>query len=365
MSNPRFPIRCGMTLVELLVVVAILGLLAVTVLPAFSNGSDARAARQAVAVVTSQISKAQAAAIGKPLPAGIWIQPLGDGRASLEMALARQPAPYRGDTFSATVTGSAVTSGTFALAFNPSEVTLLTVSSTPAFVSTGDLVQFGGSGPHFEMLCPSSALVSGTEWSARLRTDFGQTPHNTVFPVTSGGVSFTIQRKPVRGGAATTIQSGMAIDLAWSGLGLNRFGQAMLLGDGQVSPGPDPDVSDNLPPMTGYTPGQAIVLTFNAAGGVNELFTLNPAPSWASSQTRLTIHEPLFLLVGRVDRCGLPYNPSPTEDAPGANWQYPDSFWIAVDPRTGLTKTADTRLRVSTARESQRYIRSGLSVPGL
>jgi prepilin-type N-terminal cleavage/methylation domain-containing protein len=352
MSLRGLPIRGGMTLVELLVVVAILGLLAVTVLPAFSNGSDARAARQAVAVVTSQLSKAQAAAIGKSTPAGIWIQPLGTGAAAIEMALARQPPPYQGDTFSATVSGSMVNSGTFALTFNTSHVTLLTGSTTPPFVSTGDLIQFGGSGPSFELLCPINPLSSGTDWSAQLRSNSGQTPHNTVFPANAAALTFAIQRKPRRIGGAVTIGSGMAIDLTWSGIGMSRFGQVALAGDAGLSS------------LSGYTPGQALVLSFNAAGGVNELQTLN-VPLVAAAETRMAVREPVFFLVGRADRCGLRYNSAATEEIPGANWQYPDSFWISVDPRTGLIKTADTKLQVATARDSQAYIRSGLSVPGL
>lgn len=351
MSLHGLSIRRGMTLVELLVVVAILGLLAVTVLPAFSNGSDARAARQAVAVVTSQLSKAQAAAIGKPTPAGIWIQPPGTGAAAIEMALARQPPHYQGDTFSATVSGSMVNSGEFALTFSASNVTLLSGSTTPPFVSTGDLIQLGGSGPSFELLCPAP-LSSGTGWSARLRTASGQTPHNTVLPANGAAFTFAIQRKPLRIGGAVTIGSGMAIDLAWSGIGLSRFGQMPLAGDAGLSS------------LSGYTLGQALVLSFNAAGGVNELQTLN-VPPMAAAETRLAVREPLFFLVGRADRCGLPYNSAPTEEMPGANWQYPDSFWISVDPRTGLIKTADTKLQMATARDSQAYIRSGLSVPGL
>lgn len=356
-----------MTLVELLVVVAILGLLAVAVLPAFSSGADDRAARQAAGLVTAQISRAQAAAIGKPMPVGIWIQPLDTSAAAVEMALARQPSTYQGDTFSATVSGSIASSGTFALTFDPSQVTLLITSMAQPFVSTGDLIQFAGVGPVFELVCPTIPLAtSGTGWFARFRTNLGQTPYNTTWPVPAVPTSFAIQRKPVRAGTPATISSSMAIDLAWSGIGLTRFGQTTLLGDGQVPSGTtDPDPNDNLPSLPGYTPGQAIVVLFNAAGALCDLLTLNPSTSLTATQTRLSVREPLFLLVGRVDRCGLPYNSAPTEDSPGANWQYSDSYWISIDPRTGLVKTADTKLQVDNARASQAFIRSGLSVPGL
>jgi hypothetical protein len=65
--------------------------------------------------------------------------------------------------------------------------------------------------------------------------------------------------------------------------------------------------------------------------------------------------------VGRVDRCGLPYNSAPTAGNPGANWQYRDSRWIAIDPRTGIVKVAEPVANAITARASQDLIRAGLT----
>jgi hypothetical protein len=49
----------------------------------------------------------------------------------------------------------------------------------------------------------------------------------------------------------------------------------------------------------------------------------------------------VYLLIGRADRVAQDFVASPTVDSAGANWQYPDSFWVAIDPATGVVKTAE------------------------
>jgi prepilin-type N-terminal cleavage/methylation domain-containing protein len=92
--------RHGMTLIELLVVMSILGLLSVTVLPAFSNGESARAGRRAAAAVSSLVAQSQATALGRAAAAGLWIEPLS-AVAAIDLSIAQRPEPYRGDTFTA------------------------------------------------------------------------------------------------------------------------------------------------------------------------------------------------------------------------------------------------------------------------
>jgi len=75
----------------------------------------------------------------------------------------------------------------------------------------------------------------------------------------------------------------------------------------------------------------------------------------------LTLTSDLYLLVGRADRVGLGYNPAPTEESPGANWQYPDSRWIKISYSTGKTILADPYLDVDNVYDSQRYARSDIA----
>lgn len=360
--------RGGMTLVELLVVVSILGLLSVTVLPAFSSGESARASRRAAAAVSSLVAQSQAASLGQSSAAGLWIEPLS-GVAAIDLSIARRPEPYRGDTFTAAVslTQPSNPSDPVPLTFSRggADVALMTTMKTPAFsagtparplVSNGDLIQIGHGADLFALECDPQPTANG--FKARLRLEAGQTPANTVWPTPSiaGGAttwhSFKIHRKPAPAGSLQSIANGMAIDLAWSGIGPERFGPTPLAGD------------DDYPPAAGYNAGQSIAMMFDSAGSVTEAYFLATPLSGAAVDSRVTVRGTVLLLVGRLDRCGLPYNPAPTEANPGANWQYADSTWIAIDPRSGLARAVPPALHihdapVTNARDSQVFVRSG------
>lgn len=357
----------GMTLIELLVVVSILGLLSVTVLPAFSNGESARAGRRAAAAVSSLVAQSQATALGRATAAGVWIEPLS-GAAAIDLSIAQRPEPYRGDTFTAAVSLTRPTSPSdpVRLTFSRGGADVAQMSALQAalsapgtgprpLVSDGDLIQIGHGADLFTLQRdPSHA---GDSYQARLRPEAGQTPANTLWPTPSlaGGSttwhSFTIHRKPAPMGGLESLGNGMAIDLAWSGVGTERFGPAHLAGD------------DGYPPLPGYNAGQALAMMFDGAGAVTEVVFLNTALSGPVAEASVPVRGPILLLVGRIDRCGLPYNPTPTEASPGANWQYADSMWIAIDPKTGLARSVPPALHiqnlpVTNARDSQTFVRS-------
>lgn len=355
----------GMTLLELLVVVAILGLLSWAVIPVIGGGDEVRAARAACSSITSLAAQAQAQAVGRDHAIGIWIDPLSASQA-IDLSIARQPAPYRGDTFDATVklTGT-VASGSMRLTFSDggSKVTTLTATSGPAFAATGDFVQFGASPDRFRLVCPGRPTFDGC--SAVLRPEAGQTPANAIWPTPSvegTGTTwhaFSIIRRPAPAGDGIALGSGMAIDLAWSGIGVQRLGPGPLGGDGSTTA----DGADDLPSLGLYSEGQSIAIMFDRVGAVGEIgFFNSPLTSATAGEIRMPLRSPLYLLVGRVDRCGLGYRAAPTDDAPGANWQYPDSVWLAIDPKTGLTRwaqcsTGSPSAPVTTARGSQAGIR--------
>lgn len=363
--------RAGMTLIELLAVITILGLLSVAVIPIL-DGGERRAARDAAASVTSLVALAQARSLGHDTPAGVWIDPLSVDTA-IDLALARQPAPYRGDTFDATVSLSgAVASGTMVLTFSDrgASVTTLTAPVEPPFATTGDFIEFAGSPARFTLVCPDPP--AGTGFRAALRAEAGQTTANTLWPTPAlegSGTAwhgFAIIRRPAPVAAGLTLGAGLAIDLAWSGVGTERFGQAPLPGDGSSTV----DVSDDWTPLGSYTAGQAIAIMFDRTGGVGEIGFFNTAATvdaeagaGRSAELRAPLRAPVFLLVGRIDRCGLGFRLPVSEEAPGANWQYPESFWVSIDPRTGLARSARVTVRdadgtVTTARRSQAALRT-------
>lgn len=363
--------RTGMTLVELLAVITILGLLSVAVIPIL-DGGELRAARNAAASMTSLVAMSQARSIGHDMPAGVWIEPLSVG-AAIDLKLARQPAPYRGDTFNATVALSGpVAGGTMVLTFsdNGASVTTLTAPAEPPFATTGDFIEFAGSSSRFTLICPDPPASTG--FRAALRTEAGQTTANTLWPTPAlegSGTAwhgFSIVRRPSPAAAGLTLGSGLAIDLAWSGVGTGRFGRTVLAGDGSSTA----EVSDDMPPLGTYTAGQAVAIMFDRTGAVGEIGFFNTATSVAAggapgrtAELRAPLQAPVFLLVGRIDRCGLGFRDSVSEEAPGANWQYPESFWVSIDPKTGLARSARVTLRdadgpVTTVRRSQALIRS-------
>lgn len=363
--------RAGMTLVELLVVVAILGILAVAVLPNLAGREGSRAVRLAAANVSAQFAKSQSIAIARSTTYGIWIDSLPNNPAAcIDVYFSDVPSPYRGDTFDAQFVVTPVGSGSAALTGSSSAGPSVCIASlsSPAFghfINPGNLIQFNDSGPFFDF------RQTTTGWIAALRPTTNQTASNTLWPAPSPAAhSFAIHRLPTRAGQPLTLSAGAAIDIVWSGVGTQRFGTGILLGDGNATPGTtaddwllDPDYAAAINPPATANPATIIGL-FDAAGSFTEVCYVANSPTPATT-TRLSVQGPLYLLVGRLDRCGLPYNPSPTENNPGANWQYPDCFWIAIDPKTGVIKTAEVVPNSVTARQSQGYVRAGLATSKL
>jgi type II secretory pathway pseudopilin PulG len=365
-----------MTLVELLVVVSILVLLSATVLPNLAGREGTRAVRAASANLSAQFAKAQGAAIAARSPRGIWFEHLPNNTsACIDLYSSEVPAPYRGDTFDAKFSLSPVTAtpNRASLAETPAGcASSLSSGAFGTFVTAGNLVQFNDAGPLYDIRDMNGTLI------AMMRQTASQVPANTVWPAFAPAAHrFAIYRLPTRVGQPLTLAQGMAIDLLWSGVGTQRFGvrdpatgTPTLAGDGFSTAGtPDDDWLADPDYVAASTPGNPgkVVAMFDPSGSLSEVSYI--AGSAAAATSRLVLTGPLLLLVGRVDRCGLPYTPAPTEDNPGANWQYPDSRWIAIDPRTGLVRVAEPLLRsvtspptaITTARESQALIRAGMS----
>jgi len=334
--------RAGTTLVELLVVVAIIGLLAVTVLPNVASTAERRRSREAARVVSSFFAKGQSRAIGRPEWAGFTLLPPPSNPTALyglDLFQANVPQIYRGESYAsnATLTGNAWkrTVGYF-------DGTNVETIPAARNVSTGDLIRFDGRGPWYELTDngygvqfrgTSGGFVAATELS-------GQTERNTPWPTMGVPHAYEILRRPVPNGTPYTIPDGRCIDLTWSGFGLPPNYQTFVFNEdvnssGSLDPGEDLNANGRLDVLP-----KTVTVLFDATGRVRQIFT-----QLVGAASRVTVTGPVFFLVGRVDRANndprLVSTYDGTDDSTGFNWQYGDSFWIAIDPASGLVKTAE------------------------
>lgn len=344
--------RRGASLSELLVVVAIMGTVAVTVLPNVAGTAEARRSREATRTAVSFVGKANARALGRREWSGFVVAATGSTAfAALDLQLAEQPIAYRGDTVDAAVTISGTASLTRTASGNAGQLT----ASGTAGVSAGDLIRFDGRGPQFEITAATASQVTfrlrgGEGFGAA--EDAGLTQHNTPWPAPAPSThTFEILRKPMPSGSPLTLADGRCIDLFWSGFGPPQVGA----------------VAGTYRRFT--TAGASVTALFDGTGRLRQIVETTPAVT-----SRLTVTGPLFLLVGRAIRAEGSVAAAATfnaaDDASGANWQYNDSYWIAIDPETGIVKSAECMARrsdgtlVTDVIESQTLIRQQLLADG-
>ena len=318
--------RRGMTLIELMVVVLILGLLSVAVLPNLANTGDARKVREAARSLSSFIASAQSQAIGSRTASGIWIDPLsnqmGASWISLDIAMTEVPAPYAGDTTTAGIES-----------LTPPAATLLGQSSSATPVFTGGFNLPAPPSPAYQIRLAGSAVwfdfYPSLPQPIQMRTSINQTPQNTTWPTTttSSPIGYEIVAAPVRSNSTSlTFGDGVAIDLT------NSFiGTSPILNSGTPPP----------PPR----------ILFDASGRPS--FLINDAAA-----TRIPMSETVFLLVSSIESIQS-----------GTSLTEPGSYWIAIDPRGGVPKVAEVKpqgapIDTQKIRDSQEYIRKGLLQTG-
>ena len=346
--------RRGMTLVELMVVVLILGLLAVTVLPNLANSADSRKIREAARAVSSFVAASQSQAISGRSGGGIRIDvlgsPMGSNDAALDVGMVMIPQPYCGDDPGSVVK---VTPGEDAnengildlredangngnLDFDYSMATLKFTggfSDDPLKNASRNIlphlgIRFGGSRIEF-MFVPTLYPDPPNVYRAYMLDpsnlpDLNQTIDNTSWP--QGAVCYEITAGPLRdGNTSLTLGDGVAIDMTNSYVGTGNIFSVPRLSD-------------------------SVYLLFDSAG---------VPTSWINDGlTKQPFAETLFLLINSVE--AIQNNTSLTE---------PGGYWVAIDPRGGVPKVAEVKpqgapIDTQKIRDSQEYIRKGLLQTG-
>jgi prepilin-type N-terminal cleavage/methylation domain-containing protein len=342
-------LRRGMTLIELLVVVAIMLTLIITVAPNLVNTAEARRSREAARMVAGFVAKAQSRALGRAEWSGMMLLATSTTSfAAIDMVLADVPPAYRGDTVPAllTITGSTATTRT---ASSPTAITSLTMIGG----TTNDLIRLDGRGPYYQIdhdPTPGPAITgTSVRFEFRGRASgademTGFQLHNTPWPPSGVPLAFEVLRQPVPAGSPLSLSENRVVDLRWSGVG--------------------PPQVDGITGTYREFGGSGIVSSvspvFDGTGRLRQAIVRSGA-----TVRRITITGPLYLLVGRPERAGQVFATLKTDDdTVGANWQYPDSFWVAIDPMTGVAKTAECFPGAASVIDSQRWVRDALLTSG-
>jgi len=303
--------RRGMTLVELLVVITILGLLAVTVIPNISNIGGRRAVRESARAVASFVTAGQSRALGSRGGGGVWIDPLPNTitsgslfvGAAIDLADADVGTPYSGDSTSSTVSISPL---------NAASVTSTFVGGCTPPSTTNNSIRIQGSPSLFTL-----TSVAGSTGVISLRSEAGQTVNNTVWPPSGATLQYEIIGPPTRSpGNTLTLGDGVAVDLLHSWFGNNL--QAVL--------------------GSGTTPFQIL---YDSAGRPQNL---------CCNGVRRSINDPIYLLIASIE--SIQENPNPAL-APK------DGYWVTIDPRGGTPKVAEVNPSGTTIVEQQSFIRTG------
>lgn len=330
MRRMLFYHRRGMSLVELLIVVAILGLLAVTVLPTIASTTESRRTRDAAQVASAFIASAQTRALGRRESSGFRVVPAAAGsNVALDLTLVDVPPSYRGVDLNARLAVAPPVA-------NATSCTATSVDSALELAQTlgvgaDDVIRFADRDPWYRI---ESVDYEAGAIVFEKRAAAGQASTNTPWPPT-GNQPFEIALAPMPYGTAVTLGEGRVIDITWSGQ----------------------DVTGVFTPFNAGT----ITVLYDGTGRLRQV--VHPAASGF-----LTTDSPgaVFFLVGRADRAGQP-NPATfnaTDDTTGCNWQYSDSFWVMINPATGTVHQAACEPGHDTPKESQFYVRSYLSTGG-
>lgn len=304
--------RRGMTLVELLVVVAIIGLLAVSVSPLFQAGSTRRRFTEAADLASGHFNAVIARSIGRAAGDGAWLDatvpPLG-AVTSLGFTRARN------------ITGNMT-------------VTLVNPASSPPTASFTPALPVPAGVVHVVGIPVPYKLTSTTTISFLP----GYSLQNAAFPPLNvmHGYRATIAPQQRITASSTDLNKGFCIDLSYSTIGVHGL--------------------TDLVEISALAGADTVAVLFDATGRASAVWTRvpTPSPNWLAPEL-LDAQRPLALLIGESSRVGLATVASPSEENPGPNIQSPDAIWVVVDPGSRIVRTIPNNAATSTA-DAQAFV---------
>jgi prepilin-type N-terminal cleavage/methylation domain-containing protein len=280
--------RAGMTLVELLVVMAIMVILVASALPLLQPALEERRLRETARQVNTYFATAQirAATVGRPV--GVYIERMpNESGMSLQMSTAEIPPPFAGTLLDSSAVVTPKTN-------NPVVGTLTFPDGDDAtvvekLVSNGDWIRFGYAGPLYGI-----AVTPGTPPTYEVAAETAPGVYAPLPVSSTNRHPFQIYRKPQR--LATSqlqLPKSTAIDLYNSGVG-----------------------------PAGIFPndGWPIVLMFGPGGDIDSIYYSNGPQKVTGS---------VYLLVGGTEKLG------------SENREYGRNMWVTIHHRTGLVKSVE------------------------
>lgn len=317
--------RAAFTLVELLIVVAIMVVVAAFLIPAVRPALQDRKIRESARLVNVFFAGAQARAIERGRPVGVWLErnPANPNEC-IQLFMAEAPLPYSGDLAGALAFVDCIRDGMGNPIPNPTngyltyQATFINGSSfsVPFLIRPGDQIKFDYKGPTYLI-----AAVTGPGVNPPVVTFQHNNGREPPVPTT---VPFQIFRQPTRSSATTfSLPSNTSINLYYSGastvgagtLNAMNYGPFGLLAGGGGTPN-SPDTSP-------------ILVTFNSSGRLDRV---------TSEGVTVQATESLYFFVARNDKV----------DAAGAldplgaqNLEDGSNLWVTVGHNTGAVLTVE------------------------
>ncbi len=344
--NGRAGLR-GFTLMEMLIVIAIMLLLVIATLPRLKQSMDESKVREASRQLSSHFSRAKARAAATGRPCGLWFVTEQIGPATppgtfqtTELYLAEIPPPYSGDVQEARVvvtdsSGNQAPTWTNFNNINPPGWLLNFPPASNAGLFTL-IPQTAPNNTFFIRFDHKGPLFPGIRIGNLFYVTGGPTlpPHgNGLYDANtnpSAGYQYEIIRLPQRIGAPLALPRGTSVDLTYSGFG--NSGTDFYSSPNQI--------------LVLFTPdGRVGNVTYQTWNATNSNYPI------ISNDAAGTLH----FLVGRPEKVGLPLNQSNLNDN--------NALWVSVGRLTGSVTTTENAPNIdfvfsnpATAAEQQAYL---------